>query len=120
MDLFANDPLALLAGAVMIDLLWGNNEDHNLNFFDKVSMACGVECRVPLLDINLIQDAADGTRGGTLRIGVTGGSSPCFVSSSWASVSRAAAKVSTSRPNPARIAAREARDVSTICPERSR
>lgn len=32
--------------------------DHNLNFFDKVSMACGVECRVPLLDINLIQDAA--------------------------------------------------------------
>lgn len=32
--------------------------DHNLNFFDKVSMACGVECRVPLLDIELIRDAA--------------------------------------------------------------
>jgi asparagine synthase (glutamine-hydrolysing) len=32
--------------------------DHNLNFFDKVSMACGVECRVPLLDIELIKDAA--------------------------------------------------------------
>lgn len=32
--------------------------DHNLNFFDKVSMACGVECRVPLLDIDLIRDAA--------------------------------------------------------------
>lgn len=31
--------------------------DHNLNFFDKVSMACGVECRVPLLDIELIQAA---------------------------------------------------------------
>jgi asparagine synthase (glutamine-hydrolysing) len=32
--------------------------DHNLNFFDKVSMACGVECRVPLLDIELIRSAA--------------------------------------------------------------
>jgi asparagine synthase (glutamine-hydrolysing) len=32
--------------------------DHNLNFFDKVSMACGVECRVPLLDIELIREAA--------------------------------------------------------------
>ena len=32
--------------------------DHNLNFFDKVSMACGVECRVPLLDIELIKAAA--------------------------------------------------------------
>jgi asparagine synthase (glutamine-hydrolysing) len=32
--------------------------DHNLNFFDKVSMACGVECRVPLLDIDLIKAAA--------------------------------------------------------------
>jgi asparagine synthase (glutamine-hydrolysing) len=32
--------------------------DHNLNFFDKVSMACGVECRVPLLDTELIRSAA--------------------------------------------------------------
>ncbi|MCB5173893.1 asparagine synthase (glutamine-hydrolyzing) [Microvirga lenta] len=32
--------------------------DHNLNFFDKVSMACGVECRVPLLDIELVKIAA--------------------------------------------------------------
>ncbi|MBJ6126170.1 asparagine synthase (glutamine-hydrolyzing) [Microvirga splendida] len=31
--------------------------DHNLNFFDKVSMACGVECRVPLLDTELIKVA---------------------------------------------------------------
>jgi asparagine synthase (glutamine-hydrolysing) len=32
--------------------------DHNLNFLDKVSMACGVECRVPLLDIELVKTAA--------------------------------------------------------------
>ena len=32
--------------------------DHNLNFIDKTSMACGVECRVPLLDIELIASAA--------------------------------------------------------------
>jgi len=33
--------------------------DHNLNFFDKTTMASGVECRVPMLDIELISAAAD-------------------------------------------------------------
>ena len=50
-DLFANDPLAMLAGAVMIDLLWGNNEDHNLNFFcQPVAFGYGacIPCGNPL------------------------------------------------------------------------
>lgn len=32
--------------------------DHNLNYTDKMSMACGVEVRVPLLDPELIELAA--------------------------------------------------------------
>ena len=32
--------------------------DHNLNYTDKMSMACGVEVRVPLLDTELIKFAA--------------------------------------------------------------
>jgi len=32
--------------------------DHNLNYFDKTSMACGVEVRVPLLDLELAKLAA--------------------------------------------------------------
>ena len=32
--------------------------DHNLNYTDKMSMACGVEVRVPLLDRNLVDFAA--------------------------------------------------------------
>ena len=29
--------------------------DHNLNYTDKMSMACGVECRVPYLDLELVE-----------------------------------------------------------------
>jgi hypothetical protein len=32
-DLFASDPLAQIAAALLFDLLWGDNPDHNLNFF---------------------------------------------------------------------------------------
>lgn len=32
--------------------------DHNLNYTDKMSMACGIEVRVPLLDQELLQFAA--------------------------------------------------------------
>jgi hypothetical protein len=32
-DMFSGDVFATLAGAFLIDLLWGDNEDHNLNFF---------------------------------------------------------------------------------------
>jgi asparagine synthase (glutamine-hydrolysing) len=32
--------------------------DHNLNYTDKLSMAAGVEVRVPLLDVDLVQFAA--------------------------------------------------------------
>lgn len=31
-QLFANDPLAMMAGALLIDLLYGDNEDHSLHF----------------------------------------------------------------------------------------
>jgi len=33
LDLFKGDPLATIAGAVLVDLLWGKNKDHNLNFW---------------------------------------------------------------------------------------
>ena len=32
--------------------------DHNLNYTDKMSMACGVEVRVPFLDVDLVKFAA--------------------------------------------------------------
>lgn len=32
-DMFAGDALGTIAGALLVDLLWGDNEDHNLNFF---------------------------------------------------------------------------------------
>ncbi|MBW2453336.1 MAG: hypothetical protein JRI68_02445 [Deltaproteobacteria bacterium] len=32
-NLFAGDPLATIAGALLIDLLYGSNPDHNLNFY---------------------------------------------------------------------------------------
>ena len=32
--------------------------DHNLNYTDKMSMAAGVEVRVPFLDLDLVEDAA--------------------------------------------------------------
>ena len=32
-DLFAGDPVAQIAGALLVDLLWGEIPDHNLNFF---------------------------------------------------------------------------------------
>jgi hypothetical protein len=31
--LFCQDPLAAVAGAILVDLLWGDQPDHNLNFF---------------------------------------------------------------------------------------
>jgi hypothetical protein len=33
MDLFSQDPLAAIAGAILIDMLYGENPDHNLNFY---------------------------------------------------------------------------------------
>ncbi len=33
MDLFKGDPIALIAGAFLVDLLWGDIPDHDLNFF---------------------------------------------------------------------------------------
>jgi hypothetical protein len=32
-DLFKGDPLATIAASLLVDLIWGNNPDHNLHFF---------------------------------------------------------------------------------------
>ncbi len=32
-QLFAGEPFAQIAGALLVDLLWGDNDDHHLNFF---------------------------------------------------------------------------------------
>jgi hypothetical protein len=49
--LFPNDPLVQIAGAILIDMLWGNAPDHNLNFYcQPVAMGYGVcaPCANPL------------------------------------------------------------------------
>ena len=45
-DLFAGEPLAQIAGALLIDLLWGDNNDHNLNFFCQ-PIAAGYGACIP-------------------------------------------------------------------------
>ena len=50
-NLFAGDPFAQIAGALLIDLLYGSNPDHNLNFYcQPVAAGYGVcaPCSNPL------------------------------------------------------------------------
>jgi hypothetical protein len=50
-DLFKGEPLAQIAGALLVDTLWGDNDDHNLNFFcQPVAFGYGVciPCGNPL------------------------------------------------------------------------
>jgi hypothetical protein len=46
MDLFKGDPLAQIAGALLVDLLWGDNKDHSLNFFCQ-PVAAGYGACIP-------------------------------------------------------------------------
>ncbi|RLB58377.1 MAG: hypothetical protein DRI90_16820 [Deltaproteobacteria bacterium] len=60
-DLFASDPLAMIAGALLIDMLWGNNEDHDLNFFCQ-PVAAGYGACIPCG--NPLQPCGTGGGGG--------------------------------------------------------
>lgn len=68
-DLFASDPLAQIAAALLFDLLWGDNEDHNLNFF-CADVAAGYGVCAPCG--NPLQPCGTGQGGG-----MSGGSSTC-------------------------------------------
>jgi hypothetical protein len=51
MDLFAGEPVAQIAAALLADLLWGSNDDHNLNFFCQEVIAgygACIPCANPL------------------------------------------------------------------------
>jgi hypothetical protein len=45
-DLFKGDPLGVIAGSMLIDLLYGNNPDHDLNFFCQ-PVAAGYGACIP-------------------------------------------------------------------------
>ena len=45
-DLFSGEPLAQIAAALLVDLLWGDNDDHNLNFFCQ-PVAAGYGACIP-------------------------------------------------------------------------
>ncbi|MBM4370619.1 MAG: hypothetical protein FJ098_03150 [Deltaproteobacteria bacterium] len=52
LDLFPDDPLATIAAAILVDLLWGDAEDHNLNFYClPIALGYGIcsPCTNPLL-----------------------------------------------------------------------
>jgi hypothetical protein len=83
-DLFKNDPFALIGGALLMDLLWGDNDDHNLNFFcQPVAAGYGacIPCGNPLAPCG---SGGGGGSGGTCDHGVnevggplTDSCSPC-------------------------------------------
>jgi len=61
LQLFKEDPLAMIAGALLINMLWGSQQEHNLNFYcQPVAMGYGVcaPCANPL------QKCAGGSSGG--------------------------------------------------------
>jgi hypothetical protein len=45
-DIFKNEPLAQIAFALLADLLWGNNDNHHLNFF-CLNVAAGYGACIP-------------------------------------------------------------------------
>jgi len=65
-DLFAGDPLATIAGALLVDLLWGDNDDHDLNFFCQQVVAgygACLPCGNPLAPCG--QNSGGGSGNGT-------------------------------------------------------
>jgi hypothetical protein len=67
-QLFQSDPLAQIAAAMMFDLLWGDDADHNLNFFcQPVAAGYGVcaPCANPLQACGSNQEEEPGTPGGS-------------------------------------------------------
>jgi hypothetical protein len=60
-DLFAGEPLAQIAGALLVDLLWGDQPEHNLNFFCQ-PVAAGYGACIPCG--NPLQPCGTGGGGG--------------------------------------------------------
>ncbi len=60
-QLFASDPLATIAFALLADMLWGNNPDHHLNFFCQ-PVAAGYGACIPCG--NPLQPCGTGGGGG--------------------------------------------------------
>ncbi len=51
LELFSQDPLAAIAGAILIDMLYGTNTDHNINFYyQPIGLGYGIcaPCGNPL------------------------------------------------------------------------
>lgn len=63
-DLFASDPLAQIAAALLFDLLWGDNPDHNINFH-CIDVAAGygvcAPCANPLQACGTNQGGGNGS-----------------------------------------------------------
>ena len=67
-DLFAGDPLVQIAGSLLIDLLYGDNPDHNLNFHClPVAAGYGVcaPCANPMQECGNNQGGGGGGGGGS-------------------------------------------------------
>jgi hypothetical protein len=65
-DLFKGDPLATIAGALLVDLLWGSNKDHSLHFWcQPVAFGYGacIPCGNPLQSCG--QNSGGGMGNGT-------------------------------------------------------
>ncbi len=74
-SLFKGDPLATIAGKLLIDLLYGSNKDHSLHF-QCLEIAGGYGVCIPCANPTKACGDTGGGTGGACE-GTTGGHSPC-------------------------------------------